>query len=55
MSFVPDQSLLSFPFGTDQSFLAHTVRKLKAIVSRFQVLLRPNRRDHTTNQGDAIT
>jgi len=32
-SFVPDQSLLSFSFGTDQSFLAHTVRELNAIVS----------------------
>ena len=36
-SFVPDVSILSFSFETDQSFLAHTVRELKAIVSRFPV------------------
>jgi hypothetical protein len=34
---VPDESALSFSFETDQSFLAHTVRELKAIVSRFPV------------------
>jgi hypothetical protein len=33
----PDVSMLSFSFETDQSFLAHTVRDLKAIVSRFPV------------------
>ena len=36
-SFVPDQSVLSFSFETDQSFLAHTVRELRAVVSRFPV------------------
>jgi hypothetical protein len=36
-SCVPDVSVLSFSFETDQSFLAHTVRELKAIVSRFPV------------------
>jgi len=36
-SFVPDQSVLSFSFETDQSFLAQTVRELKTIVSRFPV------------------
>lgn len=36
-SLVPDVSVLSFSFETDQSFLAHTVRELKAIVSRFPV------------------
>jgi hypothetical protein len=36
-SLVPDESALSFSFETDQSFLAHTVRELKAIVSRFPV------------------
>ncbi len=34
---VPDVSVLSFSFETDQSFLAHTVRDLKTIVSRFPV------------------
>ncbi len=34
---VPDVSTLSFSFETDQSFLAHTVRDLKTIVSRFPV------------------
>jgi hypothetical protein len=34
---VPDVSVLSFSFETDQSFLAHTVRELKTIVSRFPV------------------
>ena len=34
---VPDVSVLSFSFETDQSFLAHTVRQLKTIVSRFSV------------------
>jgi len=37
MSFVPDQSMLSFSFETDQSFLTPTVRELRAIVSRFPV------------------
>jgi hypothetical protein len=37
MSMEPDVSALSFSFETDQSFLAHTVRDLKAIVSRFPV------------------
>ena len=36
-SLVPDVSVLSFSFETDQSFLVHTVRELKAIVSRFPV------------------
>jgi hypothetical protein len=36
-SCVPDVSVLSFSFETDQSFLTHTVRELKAIVSRFPV------------------
>ena len=36
-SLVPDVSVLSFSFETDQSFLAQTVRELKAIVSRFPV------------------
>lgn len=36
-SIVPDVSVLSFSFETDQSFLAHTVRQLKTIVSRFPV------------------
>ena len=36
-SIVPDVSELSFSFETDQSFLAHTVRELKTIVSRFPV------------------
>jgi hypothetical protein len=36
-SIVPDVSVLSFSFETDQSFLAHTVRELKTIVSRFPV------------------
>jgi hypothetical protein len=36
-SCVPDVSVLSFSFETDQSFLAQTVRELKAIVSRFPV------------------
>ena len=36
-STVPDVSVLSFSFETDQSFLAHTVRELKAIASRFPV------------------
>jgi len=34
-SFVPDQSVLSFSFETDQTYLEQTVRELKAIVSRF--------------------
>ena len=34
---VPDVSVLSFSFETDQSFLAHSVRDLKTIVSRFPV------------------
>jgi len=34
---VPDVSVLSFSFETDQSFLARTVRELKTIVSRFPV------------------
>jgi hypothetical protein len=37
ISNVPDVSVLSFSFESDQSFLAHTVRELKAIVSRFPV------------------
>ena len=37
ISFVPDQSVLSFSFETDQSFLTPTVRELKAIISRFPV------------------
>jgi len=36
-SFVPDQSVLSFSFETDQTYLAQSVRELKAIVSRFPV------------------
>ena len=36
-SSVPDVPVLSFSFETDQSFLAQTVRELKAIVSRFPV------------------
>lgn len=36
-SIVPDVSELSFSLETDQSFLAHTVRELKTIVSRFPV------------------
>ena len=32
-SFVPDRSLLAFSFETDQSYLAHTVRELRAVVS----------------------
>ena len=36
-SLVPDVSVLSFSFETDQSFLVHTVREVKAIVSRFPV------------------
>jgi hypothetical protein len=36
-SFAPDQSVLSFSFETDQSFLAQTVRELKIIMSRFPV------------------
>ena len=36
-SFVPDRSVLSFSFETDQSYLAHTVRELRAVVSRFPV------------------
>jgi hypothetical protein len=36
-SFVPDQSVLSFSFETDQSFLALTARELKEIVGRFPV------------------
>ena len=39
-SFVPDQSILSFSFETDQSFLAQTVRELKAIIGRFPVRIR---------------
>src|SRR6266481_2749165 len=34
---VPDVSVLLFSFETDQSFLAHTVRELKTIMSRFPV------------------
>jgi len=37
MSSVPDVSVLSFSFETDQSFLARTARELKAMVSRFPV------------------
>jgi hypothetical protein len=36
-STVPDVSVLSFSFETDQSFLAHTVRELRIIGSRFPV------------------
>ena len=36
-SLVPDQSVLSFSFETDQSFLAQTVRELKEIVKQFPV------------------
>ena len=36
-SFVPDVPMLSFSFETDQSFLAHTVREVKTVVSRFPV------------------
>ena len=36
-SYVPGVSELLFSFETDQSFLAHTVREVRAIVSRFPV------------------
>jgi hypothetical protein len=36
-SLVPDQSVLSFSFETDQSFLARTVRELKGIVKQFPI------------------
>ena len=36
-SFVPDAPVLSFSFETDQSFLAHTVREVKTVVSQFPV------------------
>ena len=36
-SYVPDVTVLSFSFKSDQSFIAHTMRELKAIVSRFPV------------------
>ncbi len=34
---VPEQSVLSFSFETDQSFLARTVRELKGIVTQFPI------------------
>jgi len=37
ISLVPDQSILSFSFETDQSFLAQTVRQLKGAVAQFPV------------------
>jgi hypothetical protein len=36
-SMVPEQSVLSFSFETDQSFLAQTVRELKGIVMQFPI------------------
>jgi hypothetical protein len=36
-SIVPEQSVLSFSFETDQSFLAQTVRELKGIVTQFPI------------------
>ena len=36
-SLVPHESVLSFSFETDQSFLAQTVRELKGIVTQFPV------------------
>jgi len=36
-SLVPEQSVLSFSFETDQSFLAQTVRELKGIVTQFPI------------------
>jgi hypothetical protein len=37
ISLVPDQSVFSFSFETDQSFLAQTVRELKGIVREFPI------------------
>jgi len=37
MSPVPEQTVLSFSFETDQSFLAQTVRELKGIVTQFPI------------------
>lgn len=34
-SLVPDQTVLSFSFETDQSFLAETIRELNGIVAQF--------------------
>ena len=36
-SLVPDQSVLSFSFETDQSFLSQTVRELRGIVTQFPI------------------
>ncbi len=36
-SLVPDQSVLSFSFETDQSFLAQTVRELREIAVKFPI------------------
>jgi hypothetical protein len=36
-SLVPEQSVLSFSFETDQSFLAQTVRDLHGIVTQFPI------------------
>ena len=36
-SIVPEQSVLSFSFETDQSFLGQTVQELKGIVAQFPI------------------